>query len=174
MDENRYGITLMEMLEAREQRAGRQRNMLRKNGGCVISFTLNIPGPVKLTPLIQKCFTEGTRQIEMRLQTEGIGIIQKEERIEKTGCEMLLSVSWKPLEIKRMMVGIEEEHPLGRLFDIDVISEGEGPVSRKVLGYARRRCLICGRMAHECSRSGRHNLEALRQKTEQIMQGYFS
>ena len=39
-------VTLMEMLEAREVRAGRQRELLERYARPVVSFTLNIAGPV--------------------------------------------------------------------------------------------------------------------------------
>ena len=85
--------------------------------------------------MIQESFDEGLCQIETKLNEAGIHIIQKEQRTEKTGCEALLSVAHDAMEIKRMMVEIEEQHPLGRVFDIDVIS-GEGcPISRSQLGY---------------------------------------
>ena len=84
MDENCKEVTLEEMLEAREDRAHKQRIMLERNGGCVISFTLNIPGPIKINSLIKKSFNEGLCQIESKLKKVGIGIIQMEQRIEKT------------------------------------------------------------------------------------------
>lgn len=40
-------VTLLEMLEAREARASRQREILDSLGCPVVSFTMNIPGPVK-------------------------------------------------------------------------------------------------------------------------------
>jgi len=161
MDENCKEVTLEEMLEAREDRAHKQRIMLERNGGCVISFTLNIPGPIKINSLIKKSFNEGLCQIESKLKKVGIGIIQMEQRIEKTGCEALLSVAHDAMEIKKLMVEIEEGHPLGRLFDIDVVSGGGCPISRSQLGYPPRRCPICGRIAHECARTGRHDYKEL-------------
>ena len=161
MDDKKIEVTLEEILDAKERRADRQRIMLECNGGCIISFTLNIPGPVKINPLIQESFDEGLCQIETKLNEAGIHIIQKEQRTEKTGCEALLSVAHDAMELKRMMVEIEEQHPLGRVFDIDVIS-GEGcPISRSQLGYPPRRCPICGRIAHECARTGRHDYKEL-------------
>lgn len=161
MDKNCSEVSLEEMLDARERRADRQRIMLERNGGCVISFTINIPGPVKINPFIQKTFHEGLDQIRRKLNEAGIDIIQKEQKAEKTGCEALLSVAHDAMEIKGMMVAIEEGHPLGRLFDIDVIN-GEGcPVSRTQLGYPPRRCPVCGGIGHECSRSRRHDYKEL-------------
>lgn len=164
-----------EILDAREHRAERQLSMLACNGDCVISFTLNIPGPVKLNSLIRKSFTKGLEKIERKLKKNHIDVIQKEQRVEETGCEALFSVACDDvLKIKGMMVVIEENHPLGRLYDIDVISKEGVPVSRIMLGYPVRRCLLCDRMAHECARSQRHDYKLLIRKTEAIMKEYFS
>ena len=59
-------VTLMEMLEAREVRAGRQRELLERYARPVVSFTLNIAGPVKNGPVIRRAFREdlsGTTKI---------------------------------------------------------------------------------------------------------------
>ncbi len=164
-----------EILDARERRAKRQRSMLACNGDCVISFTLNIPGPVKLNSLIRESFTEGLEKIERKLKKSHVDVVQKEMKTVKTGCEALISVVCDDaLKIKGMMVEIEDEHPLGRLYDIDVISKDEVPVSRSMLGYPARRCLICDHMAHECARSQCHDYKLLQRKTESIMKEYFS
>lgn len=173
MGGNYSKATLMQMLDIRELRAMQQQNMLKRNGGCVISFTLNIPGPIKLNPLIQKSFDEGLYQIETRLRQKGIHIVEKEQTIKNTGCEALVCVLKNARDIKRIMVTIEEDHPLGRLFDIDVISKKGHLVSRSMLGYHPRRCFLCDLPAHECSRSGRHDLELLQKHLEQMMTEYF-
>jgi holo-ACP synthase CitX len=162
-----------EILSSRERRAERQMNMLTCDKvSCVISFTLNIAGPVKLNPLIRESFAEGSLEIQGKLKQNGIKVLRKEQRVEKTGCEALFSVAYDAIGIKRMMVEIEEEHPLGRLFDIDVISKEGYPVSRAVLGFPKRRCLVCDRIAHECARAGRHHYELLQRKAGCIMQEY--
>ncbi|MEY8292793.1 citrate lyase holo-[acyl-carrier protein] synthase [Carnobacteriaceae bacterium 52-44] len=57
------------------------------------------------------------------------------------------------------MVNIEENHPLGRLFDLDVLmldqnNEVQGK-SRTKLGLPVRRCFLCERPAKDCGRSRR-------------------
>ena len=43
---------LSDMLEAREMRSWRQQEMLEKGGHPLVSFSMNIAGPIKNTPLI--------------------------------------------------------------------------------------------------------------------------
>lgn len=52
-------VTLAEVLEARENRVWHQNALLEKYGVPVISFTLNIAGPVKDSPLIRRSFRAG-------------------------------------------------------------------------------------------------------------------
>ena len=59
-------VTAADMMAARERRAERQKELLEQ-GGALISFTLNIPGPLKLSPLWERGFNEGCRLIEARL-----------------------------------------------------------------------------------------------------------
>lgn len=40
-------VTLLEMLEARERRANRQRELLSAHGKTMVCFTMNIAGPVR-------------------------------------------------------------------------------------------------------------------------------
>ena len=54
-------VTLEQMLEARERRAQRQRELTAQFGLPLVSFTMNIPGPVKNSPLIRRGFRLGER-----------------------------------------------------------------------------------------------------------------
>ena len=52
-------VSLMEVLQAREARVGQQDTLRNKYGVPVISFTMNIAGPVKDSPLIRRAFRAG-------------------------------------------------------------------------------------------------------------------
>ena len=51
-------VTLDEMLSAREARSFRQIRLSRQWGMTLISFSMNIPGPVKDTSLVRRAFRE--------------------------------------------------------------------------------------------------------------------
>ena len=57
-------VTLMEVLQAREARASRQQALLEEYRLPVVSFTLNIAGPVKNGPVIRRAFREGLARLE--------------------------------------------------------------------------------------------------------------
>ncbi len=70
------------------------------------------------------------------------------------------------------MVEVEDTHPLGRLFDIDVIDTQGVVLSRDQLRFARRRCFVCGRDAKLCARNRVHPLTGLIDKLSEIIHAY--
>ena len=78
-----------------------------------------------------------------------------------TGPEGYFAVDMEVSLLKAAMCRIEEEHPLGRLMDIDVLSAPGKHVSRTTLGQQPRKCLVCGGMAAACTRSRAHPAEQL-------------
>jgi holo-ACP synthase/triphosphoribosyl-dephospho-CoA synthase len=71
-----------------------------------------------------------------------------------------MAVAAEGIRVKGLGLYIEQTHPLGRLFDIDVI-EGGGKISRAGLGLEERKCLVCGGGAFACGRSRAHKAEEL-------------
>jgi holo-ACP synthase/triphosphoribosyl-dephospho-CoA synthase len=172
MDECLEAVLPQEILDSKERRVMRQKKMLTL-GNCVISFTLNIAGAIKISPLILKCFNEGLKQIECELKYRRITVQHQEQWIDKTGCEAMFSVKYDALKIKKFMVIIEESSKLGRLFDIDVLSEEGYPITRSELGLNSRQCLVCGFPAHQCVRGRRHDIEIIMKESKRIMRDYF-
>lgn len=103
----------------------------------------------------------------------GSAILQEKIVDEPTGSEALLVLNADPAEIKRKTVTMEDGHPLGRLFDMDVLDADGLSLSRTDLDAAQRTCLICGRSAKVCGRSRAHSLEQLRNRIGQLLDGYF-
>lgn len=174
MNEYANLVSPMEILDSKERRVERQRSMLSGEGRTLISFTLNIAGPVKCSSQIQECFTEGINQINSQLERRNIKVIRKEKWIEKSGYEAMFIVNFDAKKIKHIMVSIEEGSILGRLFDIDVISKGGHIISRSELEIGSRRCLICDQPAKECIRSQKHELYVIEERTRAIISEYFT
>ena len=158
--ENR-AVALGEMLDARERRAAAQREMIERHGLPLVSFTLNVPGPVKDSALLRHAFDEGLRQIGAVLLAEQIETVQRAETRAATGCEALLAVRAGALRVKRALCAIEEKCAIGRYFDIDVIDTDGAKISRVEAGAPERRCFLCGKPAAECARSRTHSAAEL-------------
>lgn len=168
-------ITGYEMLDAREQRAARQRDWLQGHEDCcLVSVTLNIAGPVKSTPLIRDGFRAGMELVDDTLHNLGLPVRRSDQWFAKTGCEGFRLVCGPADEVKRAMIGVEESSPFGRLMDIDVLGPDGIPLSRTGLRLSGRRCLVCGEPAQVCGRSQRHSYEQLRDVTNRIIQTFLT
>ena len=105
---------------------------------------------------------------ELKTNDEGCLI----ERDLNTGYEAYLITLLPLLEAKRVAVEIEDTHPLGRLFDIDVIDAQGIPVSRDRVGGQPRRCLVCDHEARYCMRMRWHTQEEIWARIKQMTDDY--
>ena len=158
-------VGIEEILDCREKRVAIQNKMIKKYNKPVISFTMNIPGPIKVNNKIKKAFDIGKNLILENLKENNIKVLEIQELNENTGNELFISVNSLAEKIKNMTVAIEESCELGRLFDIDVIDINFEKLSRKSF----RKCLICEEQAQECGRSQKHSMEELQNKVEEIL-----
>lgn len=165
-------ISLEEMLESREERAAMQQELLHAdNQSSLLCATMNIPGPVKTSVKLEEIFKTITEAIEQELT--GISPNANLYWEKNTGLEYYLLLPLAPQELKSKMVQIEEQHPYGRLVDLDVLwQEGDKikSISRQELGFAPRRCFICDKDAKECGRSRAHSILEMQQAIAEIVE----
>ena len=96
-------VELRDVLDARERRSVRQTEMIRARGLPVISYTMNIAGPVKNSPLIRRGFQIGRRRLEDLLRSAGAEPAAWEETDAPTGCEALCAVNLPPEKLKEIL-----------------------------------------------------------------------
>lgn len=156
--------TLLEILEAREQRVQLQRSLLARFSLPLICFTLNIPGPDKTGPLAEKAFFLGCRLLQKQLKA--FSTVHFEYRCTAAGWEGFFCVDAPAEALKEITVFLEDKTPGGRVFDMDVLTAD----GRKLERSAPRRCLLCENEAAVCGRSRSHSLEALQSQTESLME----
>jgi holo-ACP synthase CitX len=161
-------VELPAMLAARERRAASQQAFLEKYHSPLLSFCLNIPGPVKTTPELRLLFDQTCHDIQICLRKLGITIADSQTIHEATGDEYLLAFTGDAAVVKTAMTQLEESRPLGRLFDIDILTAEGQKLSRPV----PRRCLLCDRQAQDCARSRRHSVRELTDRIETLLQEY--
>lgn len=162
-------VSLMQMLEARERRAARQRALLAEYGRTMVCFTMNIAGPVKNSPQIRRGFLIGKRLLEDQLRASGTGILHAEAISEVTGNEAIYVLEGDAPAVKALTVELEEHTELGRLYDMDVLRPDGQKVERQELGLSGRSCLICGGPAQVCARSRAHSVAQLQEKTGSML-----
>ena len=166
-------VSLHEIMDARERRFRRQQELLIQFHCTLISFTMNIAGPIKNSGLISRGFDTGKSLIGNQLNSVGIQIQHQEESRTHTGCEAFIVVKADPVSVKRLAVEAEDCHPIGRLFDMDVLTGYGIQVSRRQLGFPERKCLICGGPAKECASRRIHSAGTLQEKTTWLLRKYF-
>lgn len=165
-------VTLMQMLEAREARVLEQQRLLREFGRPIVCFTMNIPGPIKDSPLIRRAFDWGRAALDHRLPKGKVLLSEFHHAV--TGCEAMYAVDLDVLDLKRLCAEIEDETPLGRLFDMDVLDTEGRKLDRKLVNGGSRCCIVCGAPGKGCSSRRSHSVEELQQAAKRIMTEHFA
>lgn len=166
-------MRLEEVLRFREKKALLQQRMMKEHPGAVIvSLGMNIPGPVKCSPLIRTAFYEGMERLEelLVLRRERKETPYKVFLEESAGyAAIYLTGETDSYRTKKKTVSLEETHPLGRIWDIDVFGDSREAVEREAVGAQRRKCFLCGCDAKECARSRNHETGELQKKVTEII-----
>ena len=157
-------VTLKQILEARERRAALQRSTLAEYGGALLCFTLNLTGPVKRSPLSDFSFMAGERMIA----AQGWKPRQHIRLCQPTGLEAIYALDLPAPALKETAMAMESSLPVGRLFNMDVISPDGARLSRET----PRTCLVCGGPAEPCARSKTHSLEAVQAATQALLKDF--
>lgn len=160
-------VTLNQILDARDERVEKQKNILRRFKHPLVSFTMNIAGPIKTSPLIERSFFEGVRILKERLPRDSIAYENID--IKPTGCEAIFSVKYEASKLKDICSSIEESLSIGRLFDMDVITADRTKLERK----KARSCFVCGAPGRACAAGRVHPVSELQAVTREIMENYF-
>ena len=158
-------VELAEMLDAREMRAAQLDELaVLYPKDTILSFKLNIPGPIKNNEMIARIFDDGVEKIKEVLAHPVICSLTN----DKTGPELILRTGKDARALKEKMIRLEEAAPIARLYDIDVLFRSVA-VSRETLGRGERPCFICSRPAKVCARSRAHSVDEMLEKIEQLI-----
>lgn len=160
-------VTLNQILKAREERAEKQASILQRFLYPLISFTMNIAGPVKTSPVIERAFFEGVRLLKENLPKGSI--VYQDVKIKLTGCEAIFSVNIDAANLKDICTNIEDSFSIGRLFDMDVIDINGRKLERKNI----RGCFVCDAPGRACAAGRVHSVNELQAATKEIIENYF-
>lgn len=167
-DRETSGVGIQDMMQAREARAQAQRLLLARHpGASVVGLTMNIAGPVKTSPAIERAFAWGEGCVRAVLAPHEVLFAHAIH--ERTGPEALFCVRADAAELKRRLCALEEDCAMGRLLDVDVIGPDGVKLSRTDVGLPARRCLLCDQPAPVCARSRAHSAQALFERAMDII-----
>lgn len=154
-------IAPVALLTAKEERVARQAVALARFEKTLLSVTLVTPGPVKDSSLSRSVMHLALRQVDSLISARRWTVLSREVVWLESGPEAIYALDVGAPVLKSFAIALEEQHPVGRLWDLDVIAPSGAGVSRRGLGMPLRTCLLCNRPAHECGRSRRHPLPEL-------------
>lgn len=165
-------VTSVELRAARDRRVLKKWELLTPGGEiCLVEFSLNIAGAIKTFPFARAAFREEVRELSDRLSR--FSVLKTEVYEKNTGdCAFFLLKS-QAIQVKKFLVSIEESHPLGRLFNLDVCGPDGISVKRHDLGLLPRTCLVCGEDAHVCAEKKSHSMELIQWQTAKHFLEFF-
>lgn len=146
----------MDILDAKENRAYLQEELIKKFNLPLLIIRANYPGIDKNNKTTKYIIKIMYKNILSSISPTNIKKIDSFE-----GVIYLLSINMSPIQLKKIAVDIENNHPLGRLVDMDILDLHNHTLSRTDLGCPPRRCFICSEPAHNCVRSRKHSLEEI-------------
>ena len=163
-------ITLNELLQSREQRWAKQLELINAYPyTTLVCLTVIMPGNVKRNSLSLTVAHAAVEAIQQHFMGNTIDL---QKRDLETGYEAYLLTTLPKEKAKHIACQIEDSHPLGRLFDVDVINEEGHPIPRLAIGEAPRKCLICDNEARYCMRNHTHTQEELQHTIAQMIEAY--
>lgn len=167
-------ITLFQILEARERRAAAQQELLRRYEKPLICFTMNIPGPIKHTPLIARGFSLGNALLQHTVETQNVSVLHRHISEADTGCEAFYIVDAPAETLKRICTQIEDGYPVGRLFDMDVLDTDGKKLTRDIVGGKSRNCIVCGAPGAGCASRRVHSVPELQAAANRLLTHHFA
>lgn len=156
--------SILEILNSRDERVKKHRELMDRYHLPIISYTLNLAGNIKKSPIFDIIFNQGLELIQSEIGDE----VFKEIKRETTGNIAYYVVDCEIKTLKKKMVEIENREPSGRLYDIDVISQDLKPISRIDIGLVARSCIVCKRPYLECRKNKSHTIEEIIAITKKI------
>ncbi|MBB1200195.1 citrate lyase holo-[acyl-carrier protein] synthase [Enterobacteriaceae bacterium 89] len=162
-------ITLSSLLASRDARQRRQQDWIARHCTALISFTIVAPGAVKDSQLTRRIFNHGVSAWQDLAQKSGWIIREKQMFVADGGPEAFFAIEAPAAELKQAAIRLEHQHPLGRLWDIDVLTPEGEILSRRHFALPVRRCLLCEQSAAACARGRRHPLADLLARMEGLL-----
>lgn len=150
---------MLEVLRVREDREEFIKNYFFSHHGSMAVIKANYPGMDKRNPYTSyisylfRSLLEDWRLVYQEYKAEGL-IYYLQSDIEASYA-------------KALAIKLEEEHPLGRLVDIDIYGK-EGAERRDKL----RKCFLCDNPAMLCIREGRHKREEIEEYFKESVQEF--
>lgn len=169
-------VSLTDILTNKEVRSFRQAQLQAQYPDKIIcAVKLNIPGEIKTNTAIKNVFVDGWNNILQTLDALDYHIEQVAQYLAlPTGPEGFIVVDGQLAAVKKVMITLETTLPLGRIFDIDVMTQvNTTQLSRQALGLPPRQCLVCNQDAKICAKAQTHSYQEVLAAIDRLYQAHF-
>lgn len=140
----------------------RQQRFISKYALPLVVVNTHVPTELAQRPYVNSIYESAMQAVEEQLAKLANIILDHEIVQDKLGVEATLVVKGSTAtELKKAMAYIENNHTLGRLMNIDIISPQGRAISRKENQMEARRCVICDGAASYCATHHRHSIADL-------------
>lgn len=163
-------ITLDKLLASRDRRVEMQQKLREKHpDGSLVCLTVIMPGNVKRNLLSLIVSQAAVNALLNRFEGNIVDVVTRDL---ETGYEAYIVTDLSQHDTKLIACEIEDKHPLGRLFDIDIFDNDGMPIKRETVGFEPRRCLMCNNEARYCMRNRSHSPQELNAKIQEMIDTY--
>ena len=163
-------ITLDKLLASRDHRVEMQQRLREKHPNMtLVCLTVIMPGNIKRNLSSIIISQSAISSLLNRFENHIIDVVIRDL---ETGYEAYVITNLPQHDAKVIACDIEDTHPLGRLFDIDVFSNDGIPIKRETVGFRPRRCLICDNEARYCMRNRTHTPKELNEQISKMIDAY--
>lgn len=158
-----FEIDLKKILNTREKREKKRKELIEAYKMPLLVFTLNAPGSIKTSLSSNIVFNHYIDIINKYIciangeSYKASTIIYKEKNMDIASNEYFVVFDANPQIVKNNLVKLEDQNKIGRLFDIDIYDATGTKLSRNTL----RKCYLCEKPAFDCARNKTHSFETL-------------
>lgn len=157
------------ILEYREIRYNRILELIESYKLPVVCGKINYPGIDKNTKEAEIAFSVLFKSLSLKYSSY---CIFSEELKGYDGKSILMVVEMNNLDAKKHALSIEQNHLLGRIFDIDIYIEDGSSIGREKLNINPRKCVICSEDARICMKSKTHTMIEIHEEINKLIKDY--
>ncbi len=162
--------TLYDSFECTQKRAMRQQLLIKQYHMPLISVKTLLPKELSQSPYNKEIFNLAIEAIQEKIKACGFKYVTRQIIQQKFGQEAFIVLDTRcSSDVKKQMMDIEQNHPLGALMDIDVADKMGTTISRNDCETSARKCLICGGPAYRCLKANKHSAEEIDTKIKTLL-----
>lgn len=141
------------ILQIKEERWLKQIELVNKFKVNLISYKFNIPSWPKSSKAIIEAFNKSLNDFQKYLVMNQISFDLSAIEDTDLGPIALVITKYPDKKLKELTKIFEEDYPIGRLLDLDVLNQKGVYLDRAI----KRKCLLCDDLSINCIQSQKHD-----------------